>query len=92
MRRREERSEQGQTNNQAKQHSTPKAVTLPNMYVYPSTVDPSLFQKKEVPPRVTKKKHASTLAVLLEEYDKRSANPFFEYSRFNGEVGTIICT
>ena len=28
-RRREERSKQGQTNNKAKQHSTPKAVTLP---------------------------------------------------------------
>ena len=25
----EERSEQGQTNNKAKQHSTPKAVTFP---------------------------------------------------------------
>ena len=28
MRRKEERSEQGQTNNKAKQHSTPKAVTF----------------------------------------------------------------
>ena len=28
MRRKEERSKQGQTNNKAKQHSTPKAVTL----------------------------------------------------------------
>ena len=27
MRRKEERSKQGQTNNKAKQHSTPKAVT-----------------------------------------------------------------
>ena len=27
-RRKEERSKQGQTNNKAKQHSTPKAVTL----------------------------------------------------------------
>ena len=29
MRRKEERNKQGQTNNEAKQHSTPKAVTLP---------------------------------------------------------------
>ena len=29
MRRKEERSEQGHTNNKAKQHSTPKAVTFP---------------------------------------------------------------
>ena len=40
MRRKEERSKQGQTNNKAKQHSTPKAVTfpkkneLPHMYMY----------------------------------------------------------
>ena len=30
MRRKEERSQQGQTNNKAKQHSTPKAVTFPD--------------------------------------------------------------
>ena len=29
MRRKEERSKQGQTNNKAKQHSTPKTVTFP---------------------------------------------------------------
>ena len=29
-RRKEERSKQGQTNNKAKQHSTPKAVTFPS--------------------------------------------------------------
>ena len=29
MRRKEERSKQGQTNNKLKQHSTPKAVTFP---------------------------------------------------------------
>ena len=29
MRRKEERSQQGQTNNKAKQHSTPKAVSFP---------------------------------------------------------------
>ena len=29
MRRKEERSKQGQTNDKAKQHSTPKAVTFP---------------------------------------------------------------
>ena len=37
MRRKEERSKQGHTNNKAKQHSTPKAVTFP---------------KKNEPPRV----------------------------------------
>ena len=31
MRRKEERSKQGQTNNKAKQHSTPKAVTFPKL-------------------------------------------------------------
>ena len=37
MRRKEERSKQGQTNNKAKQHSTPKAVTFPKkneLYMY----------------------------------------------------------
>ena len=29
MRRKEERSKQGKTNNKAKQHSTPKAITFP---------------------------------------------------------------
>ena len=29
MRRKEERSKQGQTNNKTKEHSTPKAVTFP---------------------------------------------------------------
>ena len=33
-RRKEERSKQDQTNNKAKQHSTPKAVTFPKMYIY----------------------------------------------------------
>ena len=41
MRRKEERSKQGQTNNKAKQHSTPKAVTFPqknelHVHVYTS--------------------------------------------------------
>ena len=31
MRRKEERSKQGQTNNKAKQHSAPKAVTFPRI-------------------------------------------------------------
>ena len=34
MRRKEERSKQGQTNNKAEQHSTPKAVTLPKKRVH----------------------------------------------------------
>ena len=33
MRRKEERSKQGQTNSKAKQHSTSKAVTFPKMYM-----------------------------------------------------------
>ena len=32
-RRKEERSKQGQTNNKAKQHSTPKTVTFPKKHV-----------------------------------------------------------
>ena len=44
MRRKEERSKQGQTNNKAKQHSTPKAVTfskkneLPRVGLEPTTL------------------------------------------------------
>ena len=41
MRRKEERSKQGHTNNKAKQHGTPKAVTLPRvgfMYISPMTL------------------------------------------------------
>ena len=46
-RRKEERSKQGQTNNKAKQHSTPKAVTFPkknelphvHMYMYVYLLD-----------------------------------------------------
>ena len=53
-------------------------------------VDRSLFQVKEVVPQATRKEQSSTLARLLNEYDQRSANPFFEYSRFNGDVS--ICT
>ena len=45
-RRKEERSKQEQTNNKAKQHSTPKAVTfpkkneLPHMYMYITFSEP----------------------------------------------------
>ena len=35
MRRKEERSKQGQTNNKAKQHNTPKAVTFPKINELP---------------------------------------------------------
>ena len=35
MRRKEERSKQGQTNNKAKQHSTPKVVTFPEKNALP---------------------------------------------------------
>lgn len=47
--------------------------------------DPSVFPHKEIVPRAARKTQSSTLAALLNEYDKRSANPFFEYSRFNGD-------
>jgi hypothetical protein len=50
-----------------------------------SKFDRSLFQVREVVPQATRKAQSSTLARLLNEYDKRSANPFFEYSRFNGD-------
>ena len=45
MRRKEERSKQGQINNKAKQHSTPKAVTflkkneLPQVGIEPARID-----------------------------------------------------
>ena len=37
-RRKEERSKQGQTNNKAKQHSTPKAVTFPKKNELPRVI------------------------------------------------------
>lgn len=50
-----------------------------------SAVDPTLFPRQDIPER-PKDTQPSTLSRLLVEYDKRSANPFFEYSKFNGEV------
>ena len=53
MRRKEETSKQGQTNNKAKQHSTPKAVTFPKKNELPRvglkpttlyTLDRALYQ------------------------------------------------
>ena len=53
MRRKKERSKQGQTNNKAKQHSTPKAVTFPRKNELPQvglepttlyTLDRALYQ------------------------------------------------
>ena len=35
MRKKEERSKQGQTNSKAKQHSTPEAVTFPKKNEFP---------------------------------------------------------
>ena len=66
----------------------PVSLSLPPLSSSP--VDRSLFQVKEVVPQATRKEQSSTLARLLNEYDQRSANPFFEYSRFNGDVS--ICT
>ena len=53
-------------------------------------VDRTLFPHKEIVPRAARRTQTSTLAALLNEYDKRSANPFFEYSRFNGEVSASL--
>ena len=48
-------------------------------------VDPSLFPPQEITKKPPDTK-PSLLSVLLAEYNKKSANPFFEYSKFNGEV------
>ena len=45
MRRKEERSKQGQTNNNAKQHSTPKAVTFPKKNELPVPRTCAIAQK-----------------------------------------------
>ena len=58
-------------------------------HLFPHAVDPSLFPHKPIVPRAARKTESSVLAQLLDEYDKRSANPFFEYSRFNGDVSYI---
>lgn len=64
------------------------APLLPiNLFFPPvSPVDPSQFPRQEIPKR-PKDKEPSTLALLLAEYNRRSANPFFGFSKFNGEVG-----
>ena len=49
------------------------------------SVDPSLFPPQEVIKKPVETE-PSLLSVLLAAYDKKSANPFFEYSKFNGEV------
>jgi hypothetical protein len=48
-------------------------------------VDPTLFPPQEVTKKPVETE-PSLLSVLLAAYDKKSANPFFEYSKFNGEV------
>ena len=55
-----------------------------------SPVDPTQFPRKEIPKR-PKDPRPSTLALLLAEYNRRSANPFFGYSKFNGEVSYLSC-
>ena len=42
--RKEERSKQGQTNNKAKQHSTPNAVTFPKKNELPRTVSYVMYR------------------------------------------------
>lgn len=49
----------------------------------PLPVEPDLFSRQEV---VRKPKGTSHLSVLLEQYSKLAANPFFEFGKFNGEV------
>ena len=46
-RRKDERSKQGQTNNKAKQHSTPKAITFPNKNELPRVHGHVREMKKE---------------------------------------------
>ena len=53
----------------------------------PVDADPTLFPRQEIPQR-SKQPEPSRLAQLLAEYSKLSANPYFEYGRFNGEVST----
>ena len=54
MRRKEERSKQGRTNNKAEQHSTPKAVTfpkkneLPRVGLEPTTLSHVILYKLRV--------------------------------------------
>ncbi|XP_064400650.1 target of rapamycin complex 2 subunit MAPKAP1-like [Halichondria panicea] len=47
-------------------------------------VDHTLFPRQEIPQR-SKDTQPSRLAQLLAEYNKLSANPYFEFGRFNGE-------
>ena len=66
------------------------SLSVRNIRLFLCAVDPSLFQRKEIVPRATRRSESSTLAELLAEYDKRSANPFFEYSRYNGDVSSHV--
>ncbi len=52
-----------------------------------SSVDTTLFPRQKIPQR-SKDTQPSRLAQLLAEYNKLSANPYFEYGRFNGEVSS----
>ena len=66
-------------------------ITSPLLYIFSSfPVDPTQFPRKEIPKR-PKDPRPSTLALLLAEYNRRSANPFFGYSKFNGEVSCLSC-
>ena len=62
MRRKKERSKQGQTNNKAKQHSTPKAVTfprkneLPQVGLEPTTLYVYVLVSEMFPPPAQEKK------------------------------------
>lgn len=68
--------------------NTPVAI-----YNYPFSlnfiVDPSLFPRKEIQKR-PKETEPSRLSQLLAEYNKLSANPYFEYGKYNGEVGSNL--
>ena len=49
-------------------------------------VDPEVFPRRPVNTKGSKDSEPSMLAVMLAEHNILSANPFFKYSKFNGEV------
>ena len=61
--------------------------TSSDVFIVVALVDPEMFPRHEVVKR-EKQEHPepSPLSVLLAEYSKISANPFYKFSKFNGEV------
>ena len=54
-----------------------------------SPVDPDMFPRREVVKK-EKSSEPSALAMLLAEHSKISANPFYKFSKFNGEVCWVV--